>query len=126
MSLHRIGTTAMVASLLLIAAALPHAQRESGTRQPRVLEASSVKPEQNTELSSLIAEIRSQADAFVFLSGGASRMREDHQRQLLAMFQSLTLIAKGGRRIVVGDGGTQAGSWKQRGTHAGPAATLFP
>ena len=126
MSLHRIGTTAMVGSQLLLAAALPGAQRESSTREPRVLEASSVEPEQNTELSSLIAEIRSQADAFVFLSGGASKMREDHQRQLLAMFEALTLVAKGGRRIAVGDGGTQAGIMEAAGHARRASGNAFP
>ena len=52
-------------------------------------------------------------------------MREDHQQQLFAMFEALTFIAKGGRRIAVGDGGTRAGLWKQRDTHAAQAATLF-
>jgi hypothetical protein len=62
----------------------------SGWRHsPQVLGVSSVAPEKNAQLSSLIAEIRSQADAFVSLSGGASRMRDDHQRQLLAMFEAL-------------------------------------
>jgi len=86
-----------------------------------VIEVSSVAPEKNAQLSSLIAEIRSQTDAFVFLSGGASRMREDHQQQLLGMFEALALVAKGGRRIAVGDGGTQAGIMESSGTRIRPA-----
>jgi len=84
-----------------------------------------VAPEKNAQLSSLIAEIRSQTDAFVFLSGGASRMREDHQQQLLGMFEALALIAKGGRRIAVGMVARRRGSWKQRDAHGAPAATRF-
>ena len=86
---------------------------------------SSVTPEKNKELSSLIAEVRNQTDAFVILSGGAARMREDHQRQLLSMFEALGLIAKAGRRIGVGDGGTQAGIMEAAGERDAPAATRF-
>jgi len=74
-----------------------------------------VAPDTNKQLSALVSEIRSQADAFVFLSGGASKMQEDQQRRLLAMFQALSLLAKSGRRIAVGDGGTQAGIMEAAG-----------
>ena len=94
--------------------------------RPRVLEVSSVAPEKNAQLSSLIAEIRSEADAFVILSGGASRMSEDHQRQLLAMFEALSLVAKGGRRIAVGDGGTQAGIMEAAGHARRKSGNAFP
>ena len=93
----------------------PSPQAQGGAGRPRVLEVSSLAPEKNAQLSSLIAEIRSEADAFVILSGGASRMREDHQRQLLAMLEALSLVAKGGHRIAVGDGGTQAGIMEAAG-----------
>ena len=102
-----------------------NAQAQAGAGRPRVIAVSSVAPEKNAQLSSLIAEIRSQTDAFVFLSGGASRMREDHQQQLLGMFEALALIAKGGRRIAVGMVARRRGSWKQRDAHGVPAATRF-
>ena len=92
----------------------------------RVLEVSSVALETNADLSSLIAEVRRQADAFVFLSGGASKMRDDHQRQLLAMFEALALVAKSGRRIAVGDGGTQAGIMEAAGQARRAGGNLFP
>jgi hypothetical protein len=91
-----------------------------------VLEVSSVGPESNAQLSSLIAEIRMQADAFVFLSGGASRMRQDHRRQLMAMFEALSLVAKGGRRIAVGDGGTRAGIMEAAGHARRTSGYAFP
>ena len=90
-----------------------------------MLEVSSVGLEKNVELSSLISEIRSQADAFVFLSGGASRMRADHQRPLLAMFEALTLVAKGGAVSQSAMVAPRRGSWKQRDTHAASGAA-FP
>jgi len=91
-----------------------------------VLQVSSVAPERNAQLSSLITEIRSQADAFVFLSGGASTMREDQQRQLLAMFEGLALVVKAGHRIAVGDGGTQAGIMEAAGQARRASGNVFP
>ena len=93
---------------------------------PRVLEVSSVAPGKDARLSSLIAEIRAQADAFVFLSGGASKMSDDHQRRLLAMFEALTLVSRGGRRIAVGDGGTQAGIMEAAGHARRASGNAFP
>jgi hypothetical protein len=94
--------------------------------EPRVLRVSSVALEGNAELSALIAEIRPQADGFVFLAGGASRMSEEHQRQLLAMFDALASVAKGGRRIAVGDGGTQAGIMEAAGRARRASGNAFP
>jgi hypothetical protein len=91
------------------------AQARNAAGRPRMIHVSSEAPEQNAQLSSLILEIRSKADAFVFLSGGASKMRADHQRKLLAMFEALALVAKGGLRIAVGDGGTRAGIMEAAG-----------
>ncbi len=115
---------ALVLSLLLPSLSMPQALDVAG--RPRVLEVSSVAPEKNAQISSLIAEIRSEADAFVVLSGGASRMSEDHQRQLLAMFEALSLVAKGGRRIAVGDGGTQAGIMEAAGHARRKSGNAFP
>ena len=126
MKLHPIPACALVGSALLTAPSLSSAQSKAGAAQPRMLEVSSVGVEKNAQLSALIAEIRSQADAFVFLSGGASRMSADHQRQLLAMFEALALVAKGGRRIAVGDGGTQAGIMEAAGHARRASGNAFP
>jgi hypothetical protein len=127
MNAQRIPTVALVGSALLtLLPCLSGAQAPSSVGRPPVLEISSVAPEKNTQLSSLIADIRSQADVFVFLSGGASRMREDHQRQLLAMFEALALVAKAGRRIAVGDGGTQAGIMEAAGHARRASGNAFP
>ena len=124
---HRIPAAAVFGSTLLaLLPSLSNAQAQAGAGRPRVIEVSSVAPEKNAQLSSLIAEIRSQTDAFVFLSGGASRMREDHQQQLLGMFEALALIAKGGRRIAVGDGGTQAGIMEAAGRARRASGSAFP
>ena len=126
MNLHLITATAVGSTLSIVLPFLSSAQTKAGPGRPRVLEVSSVGPEKNAQLSSLIAEIRSQADAFVFLSGGASKMHQDHQRQLLAMFEALSLVAKGGRRIAVGDGGTQAGIMEAAGQARRASGNAFP
>jgi hypothetical protein len=118
---------AVVGSALLMALpSLSGAQTTADPGRPVVLDVSSVRLEKNVQLSSLIDEIRSQADAFVFLSGGASRMLADQQRQLLAMFEALTLVARGGRRIAVGDGGTQAGIMEAAGHARRASGGAFP
>jgi hypothetical protein len=72
MNLNRITARALVGSALLTAAPSSWAARsQAGAGQPRVIHVSSVAPEKNAQLSTLVAEIRSDADAFVFLSGGA-------------------------------------------------------
>lgn len=97
---------------MLAAVATAHAGQ--GAPSPVVLQVSSVAPGTNPQLSALVDEVRRQADAFVFLCGGASRMAEAQQRQLLSMFRGLQLLAAG-RRIAVGDGGTQAGIMEASG-----------
>ena len=96
------------------------------TAGPIVFQVSSVAPDANERLMSLVSDIRSQADAFVFLSGGASRMHEDDQRRLLAMFRALRLLSEGGRRIAVGDGGTQAGIMQAAGLARRDSGHAFP
>ncbi len=116
----------IVAALLLVAQTVRGTQPRVGFSAPVVLQVSSVAPDANGRLLALITEIRSQADAFIFLSGGASRMQADHQRQLLAMFQGLRLLATGKRRIVVGDGGTQAGIMAAAGQARRDSGYAFP
>jgi hypothetical protein len=113
-------------AVLVLLPSLSNAQAQADARRPRVLEVSSVAPEKHAQLSSLVADIRNRADAFIFLSGGASKMREDHQRQLLEMFAALALIAKSGRRIAVGDGGTQAGIMEAAGHARRASNNAFP
>lgn len=127
MSLRCITASAIAAATLLDASpSASNRQTATAISRPRLLEVSSVGLERNAQLASLVAEIRSQADAFVFLSGGASRMREDQQRQLLAMFDALTLVAKSGRRIAVGDGGTRAGIMEAAGQARRASGNAFP
>ena len=106
----------LVAALLAVLTPAP----QTTAREPRFIRVSSTAPETNAQLSALITDVRNGADAFVFLSGGASKMREDHQRQLLAMFDALSLLTKPGRRFAVGDGEGPARS--SRAGHADATA----
>ena len=127
MKRHLIPAIALVGlTLVTLLRCLPSAQTQASAVGPHVLEVSSVGLERSAQVSALIAEIRRQADAFVFLSGGASKMREDHQRQLLSMFEALALIAKGGQRIAVGDGGTRAGIMEAAGHARRASGNAFP
>jgi len=114
------------AALFLLAPTVRGAQPGRGASTPVLLQISSIAPEKNQRLSALVSDIRSQADVFVFLSGGASRMQELHQRQLVAMFQGLRLLVNGGPRIAVGDGGTQAGIMEAAGQARRDSGYAFP
>ena len=125
--MNRLVAGAAVGSALIVAQpSLSSAQTRNDVGRPRMIEVSSAAPEQNAQLSSLIVEIRSEADAFVFLSGGAANMRTEHQRKLLAMFEALALVAKGGLRIAVGDGGTRAGVMEAAGRARRASGNAFP
>lgn len=126
-SMNALFASAAIESALMVALPfLSSAQTGSGAGRPRMIEVSSTAPEQNAQLSSLIVEIRREADAFIFLSGGAANMRTDHQRKLLAMFEALALVAKGGLRIAVGDGGTRAGIMEAAGRARRASGNAFP
>jgi len=72
-------------------------------------EVSSVAPESNPKLAELVADVRSRADRFVFLCGGAASMDTERYQPALAMFDALAHLPLDGYRIAVGDGGTGVG-----------------
>jgi hypothetical protein len=82
-------------------------------------------PEASADLVGLIAQVRRETDALVVLSGGASKMSEAKQRELLAMFDALATLASE-RRIAVGDGGTQAGIMEAAGKARLASGGAFP
>jgi hypothetical protein len=101
-------------------------QAQTGAAKPAMIQLSSSAPDANVQLSALVAEIRKEADAFIFLSGGASKMQEDRKRQLLTIFDALSLLVKNGRRIAVGDGGTKAGIMEAAGLARKASGNTFP
>lgn len=87
-----------------------------GVVAPRApLEVSSLAPESNESLAALVAEIRRDADAFVFLAGGASNLDAVHHQPALRTLDALAVLAREGYRFAVGDGGTQAGIMEMAG-----------
>lgn len=113
--------TALVVAMLI---STPDSQQRAAA--PRMITVSSVAPEKDAKLSALIAEIRGQADAFVFLAGGASGMSGEHQRQLFAMLEALPRLARSGWRMAAGDGGTQAGIMEAAGRARRASGNAFP
>ena len=113
----------VVSTLLVILLFLLRAQTKAG--RPRVLEVSSAGREKNAQLSALIAEIRSKADAFVFLSGGASKCA----RTTSTSYWLCSRRSRSSRKAADGSRSAMAapgpGLWKQRERHAAQAATLF-
>ena len=103
-----------------------NSQPETRAERPQVIQVSSEAPERDAALAAMVGEVRQQADAFVFLSGGASKMTADHQRQLLGMFSALSQLAQQGRRYAVGDGGTHAGIMEAAGLARKASGNAFP
>ena len=77
-------------------------------------------------VQALIDQTRAEADAFVFLAGGASRMSDNSQSQLLGLLDALAILARRGQRIAVGDGGTETGLMKAAGLARRACDNAFP
>jgi SLOG in TRPM, prokaryote len=77
-------------------------------------------------LRSVIEDLRAQTDAYVFLAGGASRMDLADQQKLLVLFDALAIVARRGTRLLVGDGGTQAGIMEAAGKVREKSGYAFP
>ena len=116
---------AMMGWLLVAVATASAGAGEQAMQSPTSITVSSVAPDKNEALARLVRTVREQADAFVFLSGGASNMSGEHQQQLISMFDALTRIAKSGRRLVVGDGGTEAGIMRAAGNARQASGNAF-
>jgi len=91
------------------------AQRQPANGAPTIIRISAEQVATSPEVRQLVEDIRRQADAFIFLSGGASRMSEESSRKLLDLFAALSTLSDRGLRIAVGDGGTKAGIMEAAG-----------
>ena len=97
--------------------------------KPRILPyevGGDLRPEQEAALSALIGEIRSQADNFIFLSGGAKHLDEATYGKLTGLFDALRVLSDRGLSFAVGDGGTRAGIMEASGTARARALNRFP
>ena len=115
--------TAAVAAGFVPQGASDPARRVTG--EPHVIPVKKAAPERSDELMALIDTARHQTDALVVLAGGATKMSEAKQRDLLAMFDALGTLAQE-RRIAVGDGGTKAGIMEAAGLARRASGRAFP
>jgi TRPM family ion channel len=74
----------------------------------------------------IVDDIRARADAFVFLSGGASKMPAATAERLRALLRALAVLVDHGLRFAVGDGGTQAGLMEAAGAVRRTTGDAFP
>ncbi len=85
-----------------------------------------VEEELPPEVTRVIADLRFQADAFVFLSGGASNMEGSKLDALLGLFRCFEFLSARGLRFAVGDGGTKAGIMEAAGRARAASGNAFP
>ena len=74
----------------------------------------------------IVDDLRARADAFVFLSGGASKMPAASAEQLRTLLRALAVLVDHGLRFAVGDGGTQAGLMEAAGAVRRATRDAFP
>jgi len=93
---------------------------------PRIVPVLAARIDDDPAVGTLVRELRAEADAFVFLSGGAAKMSSESERALLELFDGLRMLAAEGLRIGVGDGGTQAGIMQAAGNARAKSTPPFP
>ena len=93
---------------------------------PRIVPVLAARIDDDPGVGALVRELRAEADAFVFLSGGAAKMSSESERALLDLFDGLTMLTAEGLRLGVGDGGTQAGIMQAAGNARAKSKAPFP
>jgi hypothetical protein len=74
----------------------------------------------------LVEQYRAEAEAFVFLSGGAAEMSDEVGSQLRELLEALPALVAAGLRLAVGDGGTRAGIMEWAGRVRRRSGGAFP
>lgn len=74
----------------------------------------------------LVGQYRAEANAFVFLSGGAGEVSDEIGGRLRALLAALPRLVAGGLKLAVGDGGTQAGIMEWAGLVRRDSGGAFP
>jgi hypothetical protein len=77
-------------------------------------------------IRAVVEEYRTEADAFVFLSGGAAEVSDAINGQLRALLDALPRLVAEGVRLAVGDGGTRAGIMESAGLVRRRSGGAFP
>lgn len=78
------------------------------------------------ELKRWAVDLRGSTTAAIFLSGGASKIDEATKQKVLKLFGALSTLARDGLKILVGDGGTQAGIMEAAGLARRESGGAFP
>src|SRR5690349_10826706 len=92
---------------------------------PTVITVDATNLPASRELDKLVSDYRRDADKFLFLSGGASRMSADARVRLLELLRAIEDLAMVGLRLAVGDGGTQAGLMEAAGLARAASGNRF-
>lgn len=93
---------------------------------PHIVSVTSARVGDDPAITALVLDTRAQADAFIFLSGGASQMSTGDEHALVRLFESLAILAGDGVRFGVADGGTEAGIMQAAGRARAHSAHAFP
>ena len=80
----------------------------------------------STAIRALVEEYRAVADAYIFLSGGASEVSDAVSGQLRTLLDALPRLVAQGLRLAVGDGGTRAGIMEWAGLVRRRSGGAFP
>lgn len=94
--------------------------------QPSVVSVAAGDAGTSPVLSRWIADLRGSTTAAIFLSGGASKIDEATRQKVLELFGALSTLARSGVKILVGDGGTQAGIMEAAGVARRQSGNAFP
>jgi hypothetical protein len=97
-----------------------------GEHEPVLIRVTSGRLHVSPQIQQLIDDVRSAADAFIFLIGGASNMDDAVRRPLEDLLRALSILSDRGVRIAVGDGGTMAGVMEAAGLARIHARRRFP
>jgi hypothetical protein len=121
----RVVMSRFIVPVLLVLSAIGGGQSPVSSADPVVLPVNAKEPYPE-EVVRLIQALRSEADGFVFLSGGASNMSDDDREALLDLFRCFEVLTVRGSRFAVGDGGTKAGIMEAAGQARAATGNSFP
>jgi hypothetical protein len=93
---------------------------------PRIITVTASRVDAAPEIGALVLETRAQADAFIFLSGGAAKMSTESEDALLGLFDAFAILGGDGLRFAVADGGTRAGIMQAAGRARTRSVPPFP
>jgi hypothetical protein len=116
--------TAFLVMVLVLVALMSHTDAQP--HEPQIIPVTADSAATDAKLRGVIEELRGRTDAYVFLAGGASNMDAGDQQKLFVLFDAMAIVARHGTRLLVGDGGTQAGIMEAAGKVRLKSGRAFP